>query len=162
MSLVGGWWIPEILECFFFSASLYSSKYKLEICASERVTEMKWDTLKTSLVLPVPYRGGLIQNATLNLKLHLTLFWLPPHPESLRHGRLVSILPHKCSQQPQKSWSLQAEWLSCNEWNWMKQNYCHNVEKLERTWRETSKMSFSSLSAINNYLEMNVISYFTT
>lgn len=47
---------------------------------------MKGDRLKTSLVLLVPYREGLIQNATLNLKLLLTLFCIF-FPEPLGQGR---------------------------------------------------------------------------
>ena len=42
---------------------------------------MKQDRLKTSLVLLVANRMGPIQNVRLNLKLHLTLFCSPPHPE---------------------------------------------------------------------------------
>lgn len=51
--------------------SLCSSKYKLEICASEKEREMKGGRLKTSLVLLLL---GLIQNVVLNFKLRLTLF----------------------------------------------------------------------------------------
>lgn len=69
MSLVGGCRILE--RCVFSPTSLCSRKYKLEICASEKETEMKTDRLKTSLVLLLL---GLVQNVVLNFKLRLTLF----------------------------------------------------------------------------------------